>query len=203
MNAAASLLALCLLSEAVHGAPKPAVEALVAARAVLSSLESAPVRDVVLQDRVFRVGLGSFSGEAALSNGTLRSVASLRAINLTPSEGSLIRANLLLSRLSIRYNANVTFGARTEAAEMDVEVDSLELVVELSHDGQLDLQSVEALEMDEMRVNFRGLRVFLAQSELLSLLFRGAFRFDIEDEVVAVFEELLRELVDAYNVNNL
>ncbi|XP_065289225.1 uncharacterized protein [Dermacentor albipictus] len=211
MSGTTRLLALCLLSSAVRGAPKPqptALEGLVAARDVLSTLETTTLQNVGLQDRTFRVGLGAFSGEATLSNGTLRSVSGVRAVNLTPADGaesSVVRADLPLSKMVIHYNANVTFNSRSELAGMDVEVDSLELVVELSHEGkgQLELQSVEARDMAEMRVRFSGLRVFQAQSDLLSLLFRGAFRFDIEDEVVAIFEDILRELVDTHNVNNL
>lgn len=205
------LLALCLLTCVVRGVPKPSgIEGLVAARAVLSSLETTPLRNVALEDRVFRVGVGSFNGEAALANGTLRSTGDIRIVNLAPADdfqsGSpVIQADLPVSQLAIHYNANVTFGARSERAEIDIAVDSLELVVELVHEGKgrLELQSVEARDMKDMNVTFRGLRVFQAQSDLLSLLFRGAFRFDIEDELVALFENIIRELVDSYNANNL
>ncbi|KAH6920831.1 hypothetical protein HPB50_028181 [Hyalomma asiaticum] len=209
MSGTARLLALCFLSSAVRGVPQQAaLEGLVAARDVLSSLETTPLQNVLLQDRTFRVGLGAFNGEAILSNGTLRSVSGVRAVNLTPADDSgpsVIRADLPLSKMVIHYNANVTFNSRSELAEMYVDVDSLELVVELSHEGkgQLELQSIEARDMAEMSVKFVGLRVFQAQSDLLSLLFRGAFRFDIEDEVVAIFEDVLRELVDSHNINNL
>ncbi|KAH7984462.1 uncharacterized protein LOC119379291 [Rhipicephalus sanguineus] len=212
MSGTTRLLALYFLSSAVHGVlAKPqnaAGEGLVAARDVLSMLETTTLQNVVLQDRTFRVGIGPFNGDASLSNGTLRSVSGVRAVNLTPAEDSgpsVIRADLPLSEMVIRYDANVTFNSRSELAEMYVDVDSLVLVVELSHEGkgQLELQSVEARDTAEMRVRFIGLRVFQAQSDLLSLLFRGAFSFDIEDEVVAIVEDVLRELVDSHNINNL
>lgn len=206
------VLALCLLLTCVErGVPKPSgIEGLVAARAVLSSLETTPLRDVALEDRVFRVGVGSFNGQAALANGTLRSIGSVRIVNLAPADdfqsGSpVIQADLPLSQLAIHYNANVSFGARSERAELDIAVESLELVVELIHEGKgrLELQTVEARDMKDMNVTFSGLRVFQAQGDLLSLLFRGAFRFDIEDELVALFDNIIRELVDSYNINNL
>lgn len=209
MSGTARLLALCFLSSAVCGVPQQAaLEGLVAARDVLSTLETTPLQNVLLQDRSFRVGLGAFSGEAILTNGTLRSVSAVRAVNLTPADdsgSSVIRADLPLSKMVIHYNTNVTFNSRSELAETYVDVDSLELVVELSHEGkgQLELQSIEARDTAEMSVKFVGLRVFQAQSDLLSVLFRGAFSFDIEDEVVAIFEDVLRELVDSHNINNL
>ncbi|KAL3180086.1 hypothetical protein MRX96_037469 [Rhipicephalus microplus] len=212
MSGAARLLVLCFLTSAEQGVlAKPqhaAAEGLVAVRDLLSALVTTPLQNVALQDRTLRVGIGPFSGDASLSNGTLLSVSGVRAVNLTPAEDSgpsVIHADVLLSEVVIRYDANVTFNSRSELAEMYVDVDSLVLVVELSHEGkaQLELQSVEARDTAEMRVRFIGLRVFQAHSDLLSVLFRGAFSFDIEDEVVAILEELLRELVDSHNINKL
>lgn len=199
------LVVVILSGAAAAGTPKRGSrDAEDAVLAVLTSFEGTALRDLSLTDRVFRVGYGAFNGETSLSNGTLESGSSSKVMDLSPASDDAFRAHVTAANLTLRYSANVTFNKRSERAAMNIYIDTFGVTVTLaspSHD-KLGVVSVDAEQMADMKVVFQGLKNFAAQADLLSLLFLSAFRFDIEDELAAVIEDIFQELVYLHDANN-
>lgn len=172
--------------------------------AVLNSLKSQAVLDHVhLLDRTFRLGFGSFNGQTDLWGGSLRGLSSVTVIDLASEIKDTFQAVLEATNLSLEYKANVTFGQQSETCIMQTTIHSIELVIELHSDAsdQLAITNAEARRMSDLEVKFVGLQTFQPQADLLSRLFSSGFRYDIEDELVGVLEDIIDDLVYDHNLN--
>lgn len=200
-----TLFAALLLTVAASAAPKHAgdsQQARQSALAVLSSLDGAALGDVNLENRVLRVTLNSFSGQVDFFDGTLRGLVCCETYNVTVVNRRNVLASVAARQLKLHYGANVSFYGRGEAAEMDVNVESVTLTTEFAWSGdEVDLVSVEAEEMSDLKVSFRGLKTLRANADLLALLFRSNYYFDIQDELAEHFSTVLHDLVYAFNAN--
>lgn len=204
MSAMSTVLTVLLVTVAVSGAPKRGAsqQARESALAVLSSLDSAALQDIKLENRMLRVTLNAFSGQVDIYGGTVRGVVCCERYNVTVVNRRNVIASVAAKRLDLHYAANVSFYGRSEPAEMDVSVDSMSLTTEFEWSGdEVDLVSVEAEDMSDLKVSLRGLKMFRANADLLALLFRSNYYFDIQDEVAEHFAAVLRDLVYAFNAN--